>query len=185
MEPFLDNVAKKIIASKTKMDQVKIIVPSIRAVTFLKESLKKFIIKPLIAPEIVTISDFIAELSEIESLSKTDLIYMFYKIYKESTPESTLESLNQFFSWAPALLTEFNEIDNQLVNPKELFNFMNAIDSIQTWGTSGKGDLSKYHFKLQKNVPSYYNLLYKKIYSIYRFYDFMKLADYVINFFSE
>ena len=41
MEPFLDNVAKKIIASKTKMDQVKIIVPSIRAVTFLKESLKK------------------------------------------------------------------------------------------------------------------------------------------------
>ena len=55
MEPFLDNVAKKIIASKTKMDQVKIIVPSIRAVTFLKESLKKFIIKPLISPEIVTI----------------------------------------------------------------------------------------------------------------------------------
>ena len=90
MEPFLDKVAKKIIASKTKMDQVKIIVPSIRAVTFLKESLKKFIIKPLIAPEIVTISDFIAELSEIESLSKTDLIYMFYQIHKELTPESTL-----------------------------------------------------------------------------------------------
>ena len=135
MKPFLDNVAKKIIASKSKMDQVKIIVPSIRAVTFLKESLKKFIIKPLIAPEIVTISDFIAELSEIESLSKTDLIYMFYQIHKELTPESTLESLNEFFSWAPTLLKEFNEIDNQLVNPKELFNFMNAINSIQTWGT--------------------------------------------------
>ena len=35
MKPFLDNVAKKIIASKSKMDQVKIIVPSIRAVTCL------------------------------------------------------------------------------------------------------------------------------------------------------
>ena len=181
MEPFLDNVAKKIIASKTKMDQVKIIVPSIRAVTFLKESLKKFIIKPLIAPEIVTISDFIAELSEIESLSKTDLIYMFYQIYKESTPESTLESLNQFFSWAPALLTEFNEIDNQLVNPKELFNFMNAIDSIQTWGTSGKGDLSKYHFKLQKNVPSYYNLLYKTLLKKQKGYPGLQLREAVQN----
>ena len=181
METFLDNVAKKILASKSKMDQVKIIVPSIRAISFLKESLKKFITRPLIAPEIITISDFIAELSEIESLSKTDLLYVFYQTYKELTPESTLESLNKFFSWAPTLLREFNEIDNQLVNSKELFNFMNAIDSIQTWGTSGKGDLSKHHFKLQKKVPEYYNLFYKTLVKKQKGYSGLQLREAVRN----
>ena len=56
MQTFLDSVAKKILASQYEMDQVKIIVPSIRAVNFLKESLKKRIDQPLIAPEIISIS---------------------------------------------------------------------------------------------------------------------------------
>ena len=82
---------------------------------------------------------------------------------------------------------EFNAIDKQLVNPKELFNLMNYIDSIQAWGTSGKGDLSKYHFKLKKNVPSYYNLLYKTLLKKQKGYPGLQLREAVQNlaFYSE
>ncbi len=187
METFLDNVAKKILDSQLKMDQVKIIVPSIRSGRFLKESLKKIIKQPLIAPDIVTISDFITELSGIESISKTDLLYEFYQIYKELTPKLMLESFNQFFSWAPLLLKEFNEIDNQLVNVRELFNFMNAHNSIELWGALEKGDLSKRHFKLQEKVPDYYNTFYQSLIKKQKGYSGLQLREAVRNivFYAE
>ena len=151
METFLDNVVQNILVSHTKMDQIKIIVPNIRAISFLKESFKKFIDRPLLAPEILTISEFITELSGLQPLSKTDSIYLFYETYKSLTPESKLESFTQFLSWAPTLIKEFNEIDNQLINAKELFNFMNALNSIEA-----KGGLNKRHFNLSKNGFDYY-----------------------------
>ena len=151
METFLDDIVQNILVSHTKMDQIKIIVPNIRAISFLKESFKKFIDRPLLAPKILTISEFITELSGLQPLSKTDSIYLFYEIYKSLTPESRLESFTQFLSWAPTLIKEFNEIDNQLINAKELFNFMNALNSIEA-----KGGLNKRHFNLSKNGFDYY-----------------------------
>ena len=59
METFLDDIVQNILVSHAKMDQIKIIVPNIRAISFLKESFKKFIDRPLLAPEILTISEFI------------------------------------------------------------------------------------------------------------------------------
>ena len=143
MRTFLDDVAKKILTSQFQMDQVKIIVPNIRAANFLKESLKKEIDLPLLAPEIISISEFITDLSGISPLSKTDLLYTFYQVYKTQTPKANLEPFNQFFSWAPSLLQEFNEIDNQLVNPEDLFSFMNALSSVESLGTLEIGDISK------------------------------------------
>ena len=55
MQTFLDDVAKIITASQDELDRVKIIVPSIRSITFLKEALKKEIVIPKLAPEIISI----------------------------------------------------------------------------------------------------------------------------------
>ena len=40
-----------------------IIVPTIRAVSFLKESIKKVIDKPIVSPNILSISEFVTDLS--------------------------------------------------------------------------------------------------------------------------
>ena len=63
MQTFLDDVAKIITASHDELNRVKIIVPSIRSISFLKEALKKQINSPKIAPEIVSIESFIKDLS--------------------------------------------------------------------------------------------------------------------------
>lgn len=181
MQTFLDDVAKKIIASEYAIDQVKIIVPSIRAISFLKESLKKVINRPIVAPEIISISAFIEELSGIESLSKLDLLYAFYEVYKGHTPPSALESFNQFFGWAPTLLQEFNEIDTQLVDTEALFSFMNALGTIEKWGDQEKGDLSKRHFKFQAQVPAYYNALYENLVKRQKAYSGIQLREGVKN----
>jgi hypothetical protein len=67
MQTFLDGVAERIVASSHSMDQVKIIVPSVRAIHYLRESFKKVIDQPLIAPEIISISEFIKALSGINT----------------------------------------------------------------------------------------------------------------------
>ena len=59
MQFFLNDVAKKITESDKKLDQIKVIVPSIRAIKFLKEAIKNELKHPTIAPEIVSIESFI------------------------------------------------------------------------------------------------------------------------------
>ena len=161
MQSFLNDIAKTIIESKRELDQIKIIVPSIRAVKFLKEALKKEIKTAALAPEILSIEGFISELSGIQKISNIDLLFEFYTLYKANTPLEEQNSLYQFLNWAPSLLVEFNEIDSQLVDAKTIFSFMGAVKKIEQWDPKKQGDLSKQFFKFQERIPRYYAELYR------------------------
>ena len=108
MQSFLNDIAKTIVESKRELDQIKIIVPSIRAVKFLKEALKKEIKAATLAPEILSIEGFISELSGVQKISNIDLLFEFYTVYTTNTPLEEQNSLHQFLNWAPSLLAEFN-----------------------------------------------------------------------------
>ena len=181
MQTFLDEVAIKILSSNLKMDQVKIVVPSIRAINFLKESIKKVIDRPIITPSIVSISEFLEHLSGIRLANNLELLYSFYEVYKEYTPKVELESFNQFFGWAPTLIGEFNELDQQLVNAKELFSYMNALGDIESWGTQEKGELSKRYFKLQGKFFLYYQKLYEKLLKKQKGYSGIQMREAIKN----
>ena len=133
MQSFLNDVAKKIVASHPELDQIKIIVPSIRAVKFLTQALKKEIQTATLAPEILSIEGFIEELSGIQKMPTLELLFEFYRVYQANTPLEEQNSLNQFLNWAPSLLAEFSEIDSQLVEAKTIFSFMNAVEKIEQW----------------------------------------------------
>ena len=181
MQTFLDGVAERIVASSHSMDQVKIIVPSVRAIHYLKESFKKVIDQPLIAPEIISISEFIKALSGINTTSKIDLLYIFYQVYQNQTPKNEWDSFDQFLSWAPTLLSEFNEVDTQLVKAQELFDYMSALGSLEHWGAKEKGSLSSRHFRLQEKAFNYYNKLYKSLLSQQKGYQGLQMREAVKN----
>jgi hypothetical protein len=133
MQSFLNEVAKKIIDSNNDLSLIRIIVPNLRAIKFLKEALKNELEVAALAPQILSIEEFINELSGIEKATNIDLLFTFYKIYQEHTPEKEQNSLNQFLNWAPSLLQEFNEIDVQLIDANLIFSFMGAIERIEEW----------------------------------------------------
>ena len=137
--------------------------PNKRAVIFLKESFKKVIDRPIIAPKILTIEEFVKDISGINSISRPEILFNFYEIYKENTPRKELESFSHFSGWAFNLIEEFNEIDSQLIDSKELFDYMTAIKNIENWGPEKKRELSKIHYNLQGRIFIYYNKLYKKL----------------------
>ena len=161
MQSFLNDIAKTIVESKRELDHIKIIVPSIRAVKFLKEALKKEIKAATLAPEILSIEGFISELSGVQKISNIDLLFEFYTVYKTNTPLEEQNSLHQFLNWAPSLLAEFNEIDSQLIDAKSIFSFMGAVEKIEQWDPKKQGDLSKQSFKFQERIPRYYSDLYR------------------------
>ena len=107
MQSFLNDVAKKIINSNDDLTQIRIIVPNLRAIKFLKEALKNELEVASLAPQIFSIEEFINDLSGIENMTDIDLLLTFYQIYQEHTPEKEQNSLNQFLNWAPALLQVF------------------------------------------------------------------------------
>ena len=181
MRTFLDYVAEKIASSTHKWDNIKIIVPNNRAIIFLKECFKKVIERPIISPKIFTIEEFIKDLSGINPISKSEILFNFYEVYKENTPNKELESFSHFSGWASNLVEEFNEIDSQLIDSKELFNYMTAIKNLENWIPEKKRELSKIHYNLQGRVFIYYNKLYKKLLNSQNGYYGLRIREAIKN----
>ena len=118
----------------------------------MKECFKKVIERPIISPKIFTIEEFIKDLSGINPISKSEILFNFYEVYKENTPNKELESFSHFSGWASNLVEEFNEIDSQLIDSKELFNYMTAIKNLENLIPEKKRELSKIHYNLQGRV---------------------------------
>ena len=180
MKTFLEEVAKKVLQVNSDNENLKIIVPTIRAISFLKESIKKVIDKPIVSPNILSISEFVTDLSGLSTISKIELLCNFYSIYKSLTPKKELEFFHQFSQWAPNLLSEFDEIDTQLVDAKEIYSYLNALENIERWGNE-KGSLSKNFSKLQKHILLYYQKFSENLLKNQKGYSGLQIKEAVKN----
>ena len=176
---FLDEVANHIINSEHPLETIKIIVPSNRSIRFLKEALKKVIDRPSFAPTIINVETFIEELSGLHRVSKISLLFQFYQIYKNTTPEDAVDSFEQYLSWASGLLQEFNDIDAYLVSQEPLFDFMVALEKVNQWGN--ETPLIKNYINFNKRLPDYYNSLYKQLLNSGKGYAGMQFREAVNN----
>ena len=77
MKTFLEEVAEKVLKVNSNIENLKIIVPTIRAVSFLKESIKKVIDKPIVSPNIMSISEFVTDLSGLRPCPKSSFYVIF------------------------------------------------------------------------------------------------------------
>lgn len=178
---FLDDVVKQILESGKKIETLKLIVPSRRAVKFLKEAIKRQINKPLFSPDLLSIEEFVTELSGLQKINATELQLLSYNVYKNNTPEKEQNTLYQFLKWGPSLLSEFSEIDSQLVEAPKLFEFMNAVEQIEQWDPKDKGALSTHFFKFQKRIPIYYDELYSRLLERNKAYSGMQYREAIKN----
>ena len=181
MQTFLDEVAEAIFSSPYELSRVKVILPSIRATTFLYEALKKVIDQPVIAPRLVNIESFISELSGLERMPTSEVLFHFYEVYQQITPEEERESLTQFMSWAPGLINEFNEIDAHAVDSKSIFEFLVNLKNIEHWGTAESSSASQKHLAFTKRLRKYHQHLYAHLLEQQKGYQGMQLREALQN----
>ncbi len=170
---FVAQVTDYIIGNYTNnLYEVTLVVPAKRSVRFFTNEFVSYFKQKgetSLLPQIITLNDFQTKLSPHSKLNQTELVFHFYEVYCEI--EKNPDSFEQFFTWAPALLSDFNEIDNYLIDPKILFKDLRNIKEqeieIEGWSfdtnTLSPGQLKLNEFWIK--LDFYYHAFKKYLYA--------------------
>jgi len=159
MSSFLNNVVTDILSKNTELSGFTFIIPSKRAGVFLKDELVSSITHSTILPKILSIEDFIEDLSNINSIDTTTLLFEFYSIYQGLEPKDSIDNFDNFIKWASLLINDFNEIDRHLIDSKYIFSYLRDIKRLEKLFQKGdkKTDLIKNYFLFFEKIENYYN----------------------------
>lgn len=128
MKPFLVDVAEQVIRENAKLEEATVIFPNKRAVLYFRHYLTQKIANPAWAPQLYSIEDWLASLSDIRQLDKLDLIYRLYQVHSETMKSN--EPFEQFYFWGDMLLQDFEEIDKYLLNPEHIFRDLRNLKEL-------------------------------------------------------
>jgi hypothetical protein len=160
---FLDKIAEVLIENYSgELSNMIVVLPNKRAKIFLIEALKKQVENNILAPEIISIEDFIQDISGIRSVDPIELLFEFYEVYLSVTEKSNQQSFELFANWAKTLLQDFNEIDRYLLDPTHVLSYLKDIEDIKKWGieVENKTQLLENYIDFWKLLPNYYQSLY-------------------------
>lgn len=120
MISFLQQTAEDLYAKYgNDLTSIAVVFPNNRARLFFSEHLYKAAGKPVWTPGFVTISDLLREQSELKITDPLALVGYLYDIYiRESGKE---ESFDEFYLWGEILLSDFDDVDKNLANARQLF----------------------------------------------------------------
>ena len=172
MESFLYSVAKTIAEQeKGNLDNTIIVFPNQRPIIFLKEELKKVLLPPMFMPKITNIDNFVGEISDLEIVDNTFLMFELFRIHRE-IGNSKYKEFEEFIPFADMLLTDFSEIDAYCVDANQLFANIHELKVIGEWDVSGEEltEFQKKYLDFYKSLHTYYTKLknsltgYKKAY---------------------
>ena len=106
---FLSLVARAFIADPD-LHKTLFVLPNRRSCTFLRNELHLAARRSMIMPGIVTISDFVAEQSNLVEADRVELLFALFNAYKslKGTQNVTFE---RFLYWGDTILNDFNDID--------------------------------------------------------------------------
>ena len=84
---------------------------------------------PVIAPEMLTVSDFFSRASGVRVTDRITLMLELYECYKALNPAA--EALDEFIFWGDVILGDFNDVDKYLADPKQLFTNVADLKALQ------------------------------------------------------
>ena len=157
MDSFIKKVLLDLKNQNFDFSQSIFILPNKRSGFHLKKTLSEVISKTIFSPEIISIENFIEELSELKLLSNTELIFEFYSIYLNITPNDKQEKFEDFIKWSRILIQDFNIIDKEIEDPSRIFDYLKAVKEMDHWSLdSNPTELVKRHLYFWSNIKSYY-----------------------------
>jgi ATP-dependent helicase/nuclease subunit B len=165
MESFLEKTAHHLLTHYgDRLHQTTVVFPNKRAGLFLSSFLKQNIKSPIWMPKIYGIEEFMEELSGLQSSSNLQLIFHFYEAYLRIEKEQ-VDAFGDFVKWAQVLLHDFNEMDQQLVDPNAFFGYLHEVRQLETWNTDGSPPtlLQKRYIAFWKKSATYYWELKKRL----------------------
>ncbi len=131
MEPFLKQVARFLYAQHGgELSQYSLIFPGRRAGVFFTAYLNELIEKPMLSPEIRTITELISSFSSLQQADPVSLILKLQHVFNRVTGFN--EPIDEFFFWGEILLGDFDDIDKYLLDADDLFRNMADLKELET-----------------------------------------------------
>ncbi|MEM9987187.1 MAG: hypothetical protein AAF804_19000, partial [Bacteroidota bacterium] len=122
-----------------------LIVPTRRAVTFLKQSLAQAYQKTIWAPAMLSIQDFVRRSVGWQFPDLVPLIFELYQVYvtrmRQEDPQWH-ESFEQFYNWGEMLVKDFDEIDKYMVDAQQLFTNIKDLKEIDLFFNLSEEELA-------------------------------------------
>lgn len=131
MQTFLQLVAQDLHERfGGQYQQLTVVFPNKRASLFLDQQLYELAGRPVWAPHYVTISELFQSFSPLNLADPVLLVCMLYKAYQQTGDGHDTETLDQFWSWGELMLSDFDDIDNNMVDARQLFANISDIDDL-------------------------------------------------------
>ncbi len=163
---FLDKLSEKLVSSYPgKLQDIVIVLPNKRAKVFLLEALKRQLDKTVFAPEIISIEDFVQNVSGVRAIDPIELLFEFYSVYLGLTEKEKQQPFENFANWGKTLLQDFNEIDRYLLNPKHVLSYLRDIEDIKHWSLDmeNRTTMIENYLEFWNLLPVYYDALYEHL----------------------
>ena len=159
---FIDYVCRHIHRFDLRQTNLQVVLPTVRLGRVLSRRLTALAKEedrlPCWLPGFVTIDRLIASFSGLGKAEPVELLALLYIAYTETCAEENTEArpLDRFWEWGRMLISDFNQIDNQLAPAKDILQYMAEEKRIGSWHL----DLGSSQGKLQGAYLAFYNLLW-------------------------
>jgi len=162
METFLEETAKSIIKHGQNFKNTTCVVPSERSGIYLRNCFKKELSGQVsFLPKIISIENFIKDMSGLESMDQVSLVFEFFNVYQKKFKGNDPDTFERFIGWATIVIQDFNEIDRHLVDSKELFSYVADLQNIKDWTPERETetDTVKNYMSFVEDLEVYYKEL--------------------------
>ncbi|MFM7823672.1 MAG: hypothetical protein ACKPB3_07850, partial [Bacteroidota bacterium] len=128
METFIDEIAKGIVAEGwSDPSKVCVVFPTRRACLIFRNRFAHHSGKPVWAPKVMSIGDFVSTNSGYPVSEEMELLTALYDVYKIHWPK---HDFGKFYPWGRMLLGDFDEADKQVEDPILMFRNIAELKKI-------------------------------------------------------
>jgi hypothetical protein len=155
---FLEKVAEEILErGSEELLRTVIVFPNRRPRIFLKKYLKEKAGKSTWLPEMLSIDEFMASLSDLVVQDPFHTWFELYDIHKEVEGDDHRDPAD-FLNWAPIMLNDFNDADQALADIDKLFTHLSDIKKIEHWKPGGEPltEFEKKYLRFYEKLKDYH-----------------------------
>jgi len=158
MPVFVDQVAVYLKESQVPLQDWTIVLPSERAKQYLQRALFAAYGKPVLAPKMLTIYQWIQQLTPETVLDKARLLLNLFEIHRKNAKTQQDFSFDEYMAWGNILLSDFDELDRYLIDSRQLFRNLKDIKEIENWsfGQEHLSESQKRFMEFWDRLPGYY-----------------------------
>lgn len=161
---FLEKVVIDVLTKYPDFSPEKMIfvVPNKRATLFLKKYFSKHINKICQSPRFLSMESWVEQIAQYQIMPNMSLLFELYNTYLANN--DTPDDFETFVGWGQTLLQDFNEIDQYLINPNDIFPYIKAIKEVEHWSLSQElTPMQEKHLAFWNTLGLYYRAFSEKL----------------------